>query len=103
MIKDIQAVQKEIEDHLLAVQPVIEATAVELYRTNPALMKRYLTDYSVSHGELSVQRWRELANDLLVKYNDGFVNGRKVGYPAEWLSRVIKENPEQFRLDPIEP
>jgi dipeptidase len=81
MIKDIQAVQQDIEDHLLALQPAVEATAVALYRTNPALMKRYLTDYSVNHGESTVRRWRELANQLIVKYNDGYVNGRGVGYP----------------------
>lgn len=103
IIKDIQAVQKDIEDHLLALQPAIEATAVELYRTNPGLMKRYLTDYSVSHDELTLERWRELANHLIVKYNDGFINGSNAGYPDEWLRRVIKENPEQFRLDTIEP
>jgi dipeptidase len=103
MIKDIQAVQQDIEDHLLALQPAVEATAVALYRTNPALMKRYLTDYSVNHGESTVRRWRELANQLIVKYNDGYVNGRGVGYPEPWLHRVLKENPQQFRLNPTEP
>jgi hypothetical protein len=68
-----------------------------------ALMKRYLTDYSTAHGELTVQRWRELGEYLIAKYNDGFVNRRSVGYPDEWLRKVIKENPRQFRLDPIQP
>jgi dipeptidase len=103
MIKDIQAVQNEMEDHLLALQPAVEATAVELYRTNPTLLKRYLTDYSVTHGESIVQRWRELAKLLIVKYNDGYVNGRNVGYPEIWLRKVLEENPLQFRLDSAEP
>ena len=103
MIKDLQAVQNEIEDNLLELQPAVEATAAGLYRTNPALMKRYLTDYSVSHGESTVQRWRELAEYLIAKYNDGYVNRREVGYPDEWLRKVIKENPEQFRIDPVKP
>ncbi len=102
MIKDIQAVQNETEDNFLKLQPAVEATAAELYRTNPALMKSYLTDYSVSHGELTVQRWRELARHLITKYNDGYINGREVGYPEEWLRKVIKENPKQYRLNPID-
>jgi dipeptidase len=103
MIKDIQVVQRDIEDALLALQPAVEATAVELYRTDPALMKRYLTDYSVMHGESTVQRWRELAKHLITKYNDGYVNAHSVGYPESWLRRVLKENPDQFRLEPNEP
>ncbi len=103
MIGDIQGVQHEIEDHLLALQPAVEATAVALYRTNPTLMKRYLTDYSVTHGESTVRRWRELAKQLIVKYNDGYINGRSAGYPESWLRRVVEENPEQFRLDPRQP
>jgi hypothetical protein len=103
MVKDIQAVQSDIESNLLALQPAVEATAVALCRDNPTLMKRYLTDYSVSHGESTVRRWRQLAEQLLTKYNDGYIHGRGVGYPAPWLRRVLKENPDQFRLDPTKP
>ena len=103
MVKDIHAVQQDIEDHLLALQPAVEATAVALYRTNRPLMERYLTDYSVTHGESTVRRWRELAKQLIVKYNDGYVNGRSVGYPEPWLHRVLREDPQRFRLDPTEP
>ena len=103
MIQDIQAVQSELEGNLLALQPAVERTAVELAQTNPELMTRYLTDYSVYHAELVTKRWRELGEDLLTKYNDGFVkdeNGRpqEVGYPETWLRRVIHERPGQFRL-----
>ncbi|MGE5296694.1 MAG: C69 family dipeptidase, partial [Solirubrobacterales bacterium] len=79
MIKDIQVVQNDIEGNLLALQPAVEATALSLCRDNPTLMKRYLTDYSVSHGESTVRRWRQLAEQLLTKYNDGYINGRGVG------------------------
>ncbi len=68
-----------------------------------ALMKRYLTDYSLMHGELTVRRWRELGEYLIARYNDGYINRRSVGYPDEWLRRVIKENPQDFRLDPVKP
>jgi dipeptidase len=103
MRDDIQAVQHELEGHLLALQPAVEKTAVELYGSNPDLMTRYLTDYCVTHAELVVKRWRELGEHLIQKYNDGFVqdengNPREQGYPESWLRRVLKERPDQFRL-----
>ena len=103
MIKDIQAVQRELEGAVLALQPAVERTALELSRSDPGLMVRYLTDYSVSHGEQVVRRWRELGEDLLTRYNDGYVkdeNGRprEVGYPEEWLKRVVHDKGEEYRL-----
>ena len=103
MIKDIQTVQQELESTMLALQPAVEMTAATLWETDRELMRRYLTDYCVSHGELVVDRWRALGEHLLTKYNDGYIKDEKgrpqeVGYPAEWISRVLRERPEQFRL-----
>jgi dipeptidase len=103
MIEDIQAVQAEIEGNFLALQPAVEKTAVELLKTDPELARRFLTDYSVCHAELTVDRWRELGKHLVTKYNDGYVQespgrAKEVGYPESWLRRVLKERPDQFRL-----
>ncbi len=103
MEPEILAVQKEIESNLLALQPAVEKTAAALAKSDPALMKRYLTDYSVSQAELAVKRWKELGEYLLTKYNDGYVkdeNGRpkEKGYPDSWIKRVLKERPDQFKL-----
>ena len=59
------------------------------------------------HAEQTVGRWRELAEHLFTKYNDGYVRDTKdkaseVGYPEAWLRRVIRERPEQFKM-PQEP
>jgi len=101
-------VQKEIEETSLALQPFVETTAVDLARRDPKLMTRYLTDYSLSHAELVVSRWRELGEHLITKYNDGYVkdeNGRpqEKGYPETWLREVLKSRPDQFLLKPKEP
>lgn len=103
MLPDIQAVQSDLEGTFLALQPAVDRTAVELGRSDPELMTRYLTDYCVSHGELVVKRWRELAEHLLTKYNDGYVKDEKgspqeVGYPETWLRKVLSARPQQFRL-----
>lgn len=103
MIQDIQAVQGALEGDLVALQPAVEETATELYKSDPELMTRYLTDYSVLHAEQVVDKWRDLAEYLIRKYNDGYVqdeNGtpQEVGYPEDWLREVLKSHPEQFRL-----
>ncbi len=103
MLPEIQEVQGDIESTLITLQPAVDATALGLSDSNPQLMTRYLTDYCVTHGEQVVKRWRELAEHLLTKYNDGYVkdeNGRpqEKGYPEGWLREVVRARPDQFRL-----
>jgi len=103
MVQDILKVQTVLEGQLLELQPVIEKTAIELLDKDPELMVRFLTNYSVSQGDMVVKRWIELGEHLICKYNDGYVkdeNGRArgVGYPSEWLKTVLKSKPEQFKL-----
>lgn len=103
MIQDIQKVQKELEGNLLALQPAIETTALALNKTDPELMNSFLTNYCLSHAENVVDRWKKLGEELLTKYNDGYVKDEKgrprsVGYPEDWLKRVIKSDGEHFLL-----
>jgi len=103
MVPEIQTVQSELEGDFLALQPVVEKTAVDLAKLDPKHMTRYLTDYSVTHAEGVVARWRELGEHLITKYNDGYVqdeNGRprEKGYPESWLREVLRSRPNQFRL-----
>jgi len=107
MLPEIQAVQSDIEGMLLALQPAVEKTALELAESDPELMTRYLTDYSVAHAEQVVDRWKALAEHLLTKYNDGYVkdeNGRpqERGYPESWLHKVVQTRPDQFRLPDVD-
>jgi len=98
MIEDVRAAQSELEGKLLALQPVVERVATELAAEDPALLVRYLTDYSVSHGEEVVERWRQLGKGLVSGYNDGFVHGRSKGYPEDWLRRVRDSRPGHFEV-----
>lgn len=95
MAKDIRTVQSKLEGQFLAMQPVIEKTAVELLKTDPEMAVRFLTNYSVSQGDMVVKRWIELGEYLICTYNDGYVkdkNGRarSMGYPSEWLKTVLQ-------------
>jgi dipeptidase len=103
MVPEIQAVQSDIEGTFLALQPFVEKTALEISKSDPDLLTRYLTHYSVTHAEKVVTRWRELGEHLIVKYNDGYVKdeeGRpqEESYPESWLREVVKSRPDQFLL-----
>lgn len=103
MAKDIQKVQAELEGNFLALQPAVEATAQKMLAADPDRARRFLTDYSVSAGEQVTRRWRELAEALFTKYNDGYVKDDKgepqeLGYPERWLREVVKSRPDEFKL-----
>ncbi len=104
MIKDIQKVQKEIEDTEFELQPYIEKTAMELLKNGKKeLMKKYLTRYCVENAESGIKKWWNLADKLITKYNDGYIQDEKgrphsVGYPESWLKEEIRKHPKKFKL-----
>jgi len=103
MKEDIQAVQKELEDNFSVMQPVMEKAAKELFKTDPDLARVWLEDYSRSSADRAVKRYVELAEDLVRKYNDGYIQvepgrEREEGYGEEWLRDVIRLRPDQFKL-----
>lgn len=104
ILPDVLAVQQESERAFLEMLPIIDQTAVELSERDPALMRRYLTEHSVGTAERLFETWRELAGFILTKHNDGYVNEpdrrpRGVGYPEEWLRRVVAEQGEALTVD----
>jgi len=88
MIEDIKKVQKEFEDQFFENQPAIDKTALELYNKDPELAKQFLTTYSNTMATTVVDRWWKLADELVFKYYDGYVDGKSVGYPTWWLEEV---------------
>ena len=103
MITDVRAVQDDLESTLMTLQPAVERAAVALHAQDPDLAARYLTDHSLQQTENVVRRWRELGEDLLTRYNDGYVkdaDGRpqEVGYPASWYRHVVDQQPQRFLL-----
>ncbi|MDK2951103.1 MAG: hypothetical protein PWQ77_768 [Kosmotogales bacterium] len=102
MIKDIEALQSELEGKEVALQPAVEAAAVMLYETDPELCKEYLQDYCINNANEVVARCQEFCDFLVTKYHDGYVNvpniGSSVGYPAEWLMQVgYEDGPVDYR------
>jgi len=103
MIWDVQAVQRELEGKFLAVQPELEAAALDLFKRSPGLARDHLTAYSVSEGDTVVLRWKKLGEFLIWKYLDGNVRDSQgkvthPQYPKEWYQRIIKETGERYRV-----
>ena len=70
------------------MQPAIENAALELYKKDPSLAVKFLTNYSNSCANRAVDKWWKLADELIGKYDDGYVDGSSVGYPTWWLEEV---------------
>lgn len=105
ILPDVQAAQKQHEGEFFAMMPAVDRAAAELMQTDEALARRFLTDWSVGAAERLFEDWRDLATTILTKHNDGYVrdgNGRSrgVGYPEDWLRRVIEEQGAQLALPP---
>ncbi|MBE3093741.1 MAG: peptidase C69, partial [Actinobacteria bacterium] len=81
--------QKEVEGDFFAMQSAVEIAALDLYKKDPALAVKYLTNYSNDAANRAVNRWWKLADELVAKYDDGYVNALdSVGYPTWWLEEV---------------
>ncbi len=104
MIKDIQKLQREIEDTEFSLQKYIEGAALNMIRDKKTkLAITFLTKYCIENGEMNIEKWRELGKKLITKYNDGYIQDEKgrpraIGYPDKWLRYEIQKHPKKFRL-----
>jgi dipeptidase len=100
---DIQAVQLRTEDKFLRMQPAVEATALRMAKSGSDALEDYLTDYSHSCGDRVFRDWKQLAGQILVKHNDGWLKNpgempKGVGYPEPWRRRVVKERGTDYKI-----
>ncbi len=115
MIEDIKKVQTELEDNLITFTAAIDQSAKALYDQNPELARQFLTDFSMNQAELVTERWRQLGEFLLVKYNDGNlheeVDGKFLrnehgnpkhatfpGYSQDYYKSIVKDAGDHLKL-----
>lgn len=106
VMDDILKVQQQLENKTFAMMPAIEKAALALYNTDQELMAEFLTAYAVDNAENVTQRWRELAQYLLVKYNDRYKREEMkidswptgIGYPNDFGRRAVEERPGYFEV-----
>ncbi|MFO8067376.1 MAG: C69 family dipeptidase [Bacteroidales bacterium] len=104
IIEDIKEVQQEVETRAHKMTKAVDMAAQTLYETDKELAKEYLTDFSVSNAEYTVQRWRELGHHIFSKYNDRYIRTEEslrpwptgVGYPEDFYKRAVEERPGYY-------
>lgn len=113
VMPDIRKHQAELENKFHSYTSAVDAAAKQLYEKDPLLARDFLTDYSASMANITIARWRELSNFLLVKYLDGNVKQEKdgqllrnpwgyplppkhPGYPESFKKMIIDDSGEQF-------
>jgi dipeptidase len=100
MIKDLQQVQKELETTFIVGQDSITAAALGMKGKERAV---FLTGCTGAYGMMAFNKWTELGEHLITKYNDGYIKDEKgspqeAGYPDEWKRIISGSNPGKFRI-----
>jgi dipeptidase len=104
IIEDIQEVQQEVENRAHALTKAVDVAAKALYETDQQVMHEYLTDFSISNAEYTVDRWKDLGYYIFAKYNDRYIRTSTeyrpwpegVGYPQDHLRRAVEDRPGYY-------
>lgn len=70
MFPSLKAVRDSLDQSYFAQQAEVETRAVELCKTSEEEAVKYLNTYSNTKAQQMLERWKELAFYLIVKYND---------------------------------
>lgn len=119
MVDDMRTVQNELENTYSYAQEGVESAAMKLYNENPEKAKEFLTDYTNMCAQTAVDRWKQLGEFLIVRYNDGVrklvKNGKLVrpttgnvaplerpGYPEQFLKDVVKATGDRYKVKTLQ-
>ena len=115
MFPSLKEVRDSLEASYFANQGAMEAKAAELYKDNKDAAIEYLNNYSNQKAQQMLERWRQLAFYLIVKYNDMTVKPeadgkftrtpegigatvKRPGYPEAYKKELIKETGDKFEV-----
>jgi dipeptidase len=117
MSKDVVNVQQQLENRFLENKPAIDKAAEELYQVNKESARKFLSDYSVSMGNMTFETWKKLSEYLLVKYIDGNIKKEKdgkfltngnsdvipvmpiqSGYPEWWYEIIVEKTGDHLKV-----
>ncbi len=115
MIKDVQKVQRELEEKFITEVPNVDKEAMAAYTTNPDKAIEIINNYSNTQANLTVMRFKKLGQFLLVKYIDGNVKKEKdgkflkngytqaahpdqPGYPEWFLKKIVDDAGNKLKV-----
>lgn len=100
---DIQPLQAELE---LKQMEDVQEVDVDV-RNNPDQAVELITKFCEDNASHVLERWWELADTLVVKYSDGYINlppeegTKEIGYPSTWLNHTnYKKGPTSYDMKP---
>ncbi len=107
MIPEIREKQEELENKFLREIEEVDNTAQSLFKKNKREKAiEYLTAYSVSTANNTVQEWKKLYRYLFTKYMDGNIKTpvpgelnptlEQPGYDEEWYRLIIDSTGDKF-------
>ena len=101
MFPSLKQVRDSLDAAFARAQPEIEAEAIARYANDEQALAAHMTDYSCLKAEQMMDRWRQLAYFLIVKYNDMVERPDRDGqfyYNVNGLGQTIKRPgmPERF-------
>ena len=108
MIKDVQSLRDKFEAQAFGKQAELEAKALKFWEKKDRIAARaLLTRYSDENAYAILNDWWKLADQLYMKYNDGYLNtkagvAQSVFYPAWWLKEVGYEQGPVSYKKPVE-
>lgn len=79
LFPSLKEVRDSLEQSYFDAQDKVEARALSLYNTDRTAALKYLNDYSNEKAQQMIERWRQLAYYLIVKYNDMAIKPEKDG------------------------
>lgn len=113
MFPSLKEVRDSLENSYFAAQPKVEAEAMRLYNENPEKAAAYLNSYTIEKAQQMLERWKQLAVYLIVKYNDMTVRPEKdgrflrtasglgarvqrPGYPESYKRALVKQTGDKY-------
>jgi len=94
IIRDIKTVRKVIEADFFASQSIVEKNAIKLFNQNPKMAQDFLTYYSNTCADRTIEAYWGLASQLVGRYSNGYIYGDSyyrldlTGYPDLWREMV---------------
>ena len=70
MFPTLKAVRDSLENSYFHNQKAVEDKALSLYAENKQMAIDYLNNYGIEKAQQMIDRWRQLATFLIVKFND---------------------------------
>ncbi len=113
MFPSLKAVRDSLDNSYMKHQKAVEEKALALYAQSPRKAVEYLNEYSNAKAQQMLERWKQLATYLIVKYNDMTIKPEKdgkflrtstglgarvqrPGFPASFAKQLVKQTGERF-------